>query len=746
MRLHELGQDRADLGAHLVVLADDLVQLVEVALVLVLLDEHGLGGLEQLHAVALEHLGLADQLEDDRVEVDHDQLLAVRARHRGEHRRLQLGLVVLHCGEELHDDLDLLLDQDLDHVVVGAHDRVVLELEQLDGLVRTPVEVLQPQHLLGLHGHVADLVVGHDRVQHGVLDFGQHLLVGLDDLRVLGLEVLLERGALEDVAELLVEADLLLDGAHGAVAGSDVVLDLALLLGDLDGEADVVLVELGVVDDERALDLDLALEAAHVFVERLDVVLVDVVVLERVDLLLDEEDLDELAQLALERVEGREDLVDLVLLEVEVVVVAELVVGRVLAELLALGGVQRDALLEDLDEVFNRRVLPELRAVLGPRVDEQLAAGDHLVGQLAEQLHDVLLVQLVLVDVVDHADRVQQQRQLLLHHRRARLLELLDLALELHQLLVVVLRLGELAVELVLEFLVLLLLALVVGLVAGDLLGDLLLRGAAAARGVLAERARGGDQLLEQVVDQLVVGRVELLLDGVELVVALLPVVHLVAQPALLVELLVVLLAVLDDAGHGAQPAVDRGLDVLEQALVLVLVARLHARELRELVQLLLVRLLEQPAGVVAQHLADGRVLGLDLLQQLRRDAQLDLRLRVLDALDHVVVEAAELVQLLLLGALLAGAPLSRVHLPQEGQEAVVRERLQRVRQVLVQLAVRHQLAEVLARHLVGFVRAHELQRHRRDPCLAQVDRLQPRVTVAAFHPHNQRGLRAGAE
>jgi hypothetical protein len=35
--------------------------------------------------------------------------------------------VVLDCREELHDDLDLLLDEDFNDVVIETYDRVVLE-------------------------------------------------------------------------------------------------------------------------------------------------------------------------------------------------------------------------------------------------------------------------------------------------------------------------------------------------------------------------------------------------------------------------------------------------------------------------------------------------------------------------------------------------------------------------------------------------------------------------------------------
>ena len=98
VRLHELGEYGADLGADLVVLADDFVEFVEVTLVLVFLDEHGLGGLVQFDAVALEQIGLANQLKDHGVEVDNDEFLAVGARDSGKDRRQQLGLVVLDGG------------------------------------------------------------------------------------------------------------------------------------------------------------------------------------------------------------------------------------------------------------------------------------------------------------------------------------------------------------------------------------------------------------------------------------------------------------------------------------------------------------------------------------------------------------------------------------------------------------------------------------------------------------------------
>ena len=130
----------------------------------------------------------------------------------------------------------------------------------------------------------------------------------------------------------------MLDGAHAFVALRDLVLDVDFLLGNLDGESHLVFVEFGVVDFENVIH-DLAFEGADVFLERVDVLLVEVLEVECVDLLLDEEDLNELGEFALEGVEEGEDGVDVFLEEVEVRVVAHLVVARVLLELVVLGSV-----------------------------------------------------------------------------------------------------------------------------------------------------------------------------------------------------------------------------------------------------------------------------------------------------------------------------------------------------------------------------------------------------------------------
>jgi hypothetical protein len=85
-------------------------------------------------------------------------------------------------------------------------------------------------------------------------------------------------------------------------------------------------------------------------------------------------------------------------------VVAHLVVACVAFELVVLSRMQHDALSEHLDQVFDGFKVPEVGAVFGLGVDKQLAATDHLVSQLAEELEYVFLVQVVFVDVVDHAN------------------------------------------------------------------------------------------------------------------------------------------------------------------------------------------------------------------------------------------------------------------------------------------------------------------------------------------------------
>ena len=127
--------------------------------------------------------------------------------------------MVLNCGEELHDDVDLFLDEYFDDVVAEANDRIVFELEHFDGFVCAAVEMVEPQYLFGLVRHVAGLVVSYVAVQDCCLDVHQHVFsLGFDDLLVVGLQVFFERRAFEDILELLVQLDFLLNGTHAFVA------------------------------------------------------------------------------------------------------------------------------------------------------------------------------------------------------------------------------------------------------------------------------------------------------------------------------------------------------------------------------------------------------------------------------------------------------------------------------------------------------------------------------------------------
>lgn len=71
-------------------------------------------------------------------------------------------------------------------------------------------------------------------------------------------------------------------------------------------------------------------------------------------------------------------------------------------------GVQFNALLKDLDEVFHWLKVPELLQVSCLLLDEVLATCNHLVGQLLEEFENVDFVGVVLVDVLDHADGVEE--------------------------------------------------------------------------------------------------------------------------------------------------------------------------------------------------------------------------------------------------------------------------------------------------------------------------------------------------
>jgi len=151
----------------------------------------------------------------------------------------------------------------------------------------------------------------------------------------------------------------------------------------------------------------------------------------------------------------------------------------------------------------------------------------------------------------------------------------LDLAFELHELFVVVFGFGKVPVQFVFKLFVVFLFGLEVGFVGLDVLLDLFECFVASGR-VLRETAGECNEELEHVLDQFVVDRVELFVDRVELVVAVFPEVHFVAQAAALVVFLVLFLAFVDDGAHGAQPAVHCRFDGLQHVRCVFVLVCFH--------------------------------------------------------------------------------------------------------------------------------------------------------------------------
>jgi len=144
---------------------------------------------------------------------------------------------------------------------------------------------------------------------------------------------------------------------------------------------------------------------------------------------------------------------------------------------------------------------------------------------------------------------------------------LLHLAFQLGQLLIVVLGLCQLAVELVLLRALLLLALFEVGLVLRDVLEVLAVL---FLDSVLVDVRTQVDHELEQDLDLLVGVILELLIDAVELLVAVLPEVHLVSKTALFLGDLVGLLLLVDDFLHDGQPLDDGLLELIKLDAVLV--------------------------------------------------------------------------------------------------------------------------------------------------------------------------------
>jgi hypothetical protein len=283
----------------------------------------------------------------------------------------------------------------------------------------------------------------------------------------------------------------------------------------------------------------------------------------------------------------------------------------------------------------------------------------------------------------------------------------LDLAFELHELFVVVFGFGKVPVEFVFKLFVVFLFGLEVGFVGLDVLLDLFECFVASGR-VLRETARECNEELEHVLDQFVVDRVELFVDGVELVVAVFPEVHFVAQAAALVVFLVLLLPFVDDGAHGAEPAVHGRFDGLQHVRCVFVLVCFH--ESGYVFKVFFARVFEEETGVLAHHVGDDVAVALDFGLKFWVDLEFDLSLGVFDGLDDVVVEASELVHEFLVLALLATAPLTFVHFAQERQEAVESQVLEGVGQVVVEFAIGHVFVEVGVPDLFWGLGAHEVE------------------------------------
>eukprot|EP00951_Prasinocladus_malaysianus_P027986 scaffold253275_cov43-Prasinocladus_malaysianus.AAC.5 len=245
--------------------------------------------------------------------------------------------------------------------------------------------------------------------RRGIADRGRAVLVLLIDL-LDGVQV--EAVVLEDHHVLALEVVL---EVEGVVGGGDVLkgrvdeaLQRHLEVVDVDVELEDVAVKLVSPKVEQVVGL--ALDVVHDVVERLDhlVQAVDVRVLRQAGELMDGgEHVDELPAPLGEEVELAED---------RLLVKVKLATFRVLCQLVAGDPVLLLVGVVELD--CRLQVGQELRLVLIPelpgRHDLLLALGDHLVGDLAEELRHALAGVVIPRDGVHHLDVVHEHRQA--HH------------------------------------------------------------------------------------------------------------------------------------------------------------------------------------------------------------------------------------------------------------------------------------------------------------------------------------------
>ena len=410
VRLEQARGRRHDPARHALVLGERVLELVVVRLVLVLLQQHHLGGLGDLDADAREALGLADELQDLAVEVDEE---LARLRVADDERRLQPRLRRIDRlaprlvpqeleRDERARDLVVRLD-DLLRLLRREHGRVALELAHrlLDALE----QVARPHDVARDGRHVA-------RGRRVVLELLVRLLharelepVVVEDDHELGVEVRAQVLAVQDALVLLEQREALLDARDALERAVDEVLQRRLELGDAHVELDVVAVELVRVVVEQVVPLRLELRDDLVENDEQRLHALELVLGERVELLHRREHVDQLDDAPAEQVELAEDLR---LREVELLALGhrqQLVLREPVLLLVEL--VEPQARLERLEQRLGL-ALPQPVGLVLP-VDRELAARDHLVRDFHEELRHALGRVVVARDRVDHLDRVHQR-------------------------------------------------------------------------------------------------------------------------------------------------------------------------------------------------------------------------------------------------------------------------------------------------------------------------------------------------
>mmetsp|Transcript_32173 Transcript_32173/g.96037 ORF Transcript_32173/g.96037 Transcript_32173/m.96037 type:complete len:696 (-) Transcript_32173:372-2459(-) len=424
VRLEQRLGDGHDALHHALVLRDRVREEIEVELKLFLLRQHHLGALRHLLPHPHQALGFAQQLQDLAVKVDV-QASGVRVPHQ--ERRLQARLGRLDALGPRQVPKRLEFDDGAGNLVVhldellrllGGHQRGVL-LELLHRPLDATHQLAGPHHVARDGRRVA-----HRRRRHLLLLVqALHCLevnaVVLKDDQELGLEIVLERLALQRRLELAEEHEGVLGGGDVLEGLVDEALKRRLELVDVGVELEVIAVKLVHLKVEQVVRLALEVgdereEARHQPLEPFELL-----VGECRELLDRAEHVDELLHAAAEEVELAKDGI---LIEVK------LLAARVLGERIAHGAVLLLVLAVAVDAAAQPRnqrqggLLPEGAT---PGLHERAAIGDHLLGHLAEERRHPLSA-VVARNRVHHLDVVEQPRQRLDHRRGRAIVERVD--------------------------------------------------------------------------------------------------------------------------------------------------------------------------------------------------------------------------------------------------------------------------------------------------------------------------------